>query len=301
MSSSAANALLLDASLRWRDRPASADIRHLPKVNVPVLRAVRKALPVQGAHRTLAAAYATALRLSQLARLLRQAKAESLEQLRARPLEEADALAQKIAKQSGWLAASSGAALGVAGLAGWVADVPALLLLALRTLVRIGYCYGEPPSAALVAALFALASADTEDEKRLAWNAALSTPVADAEIATSIRDAALRDGLERAVEREFAKQALNSSLQKLLTTLVQRLGLKKAAGALPVLGAVVGGVVNLRFVHQLGEAARMVFVARRLLAEGMPSEALLFKAPTAVSASPPKTTRRRRPAPVPAP
>lgn len=290
---------LLQAALRWRDRPASADIRSLPKVNVPVLRAVRKVLPEQGAHRTLAAAYAGAVRLSQVGRLLQQAKAESLAQLRARPLKEADALAQKIAKQSGWLAAGSGAALGVAGLAGWIADAPALLLLALRTLVRIGYCYGEPPSAALVAALFALASADTEAEKRLAWNAALTTPVADAAIESLISDAAVRDGLERAAEREFAKQALNSSLQKLLTTLVQRLGFRKAAGALPLIGAAVGGVVNLRFVHQLGEAARMVFVARRLLADGLPRETLLFEAPIAGSANPPKAVRRRRPAPAP--
>lgn len=291
-------AAFLQAALRWRDRPASADIRSLQKVNVPVLRAVRKVLPEQGAHRTLAAAYAAAVRLSQAKRLLRQAKAESLEQLRARPLKQADALAQQIAKQSGWLAASSGAALGVAGLAGWVADAPALLLLALRTLVRIGYCYGEPPSAALVAALFALASADTEVEKRLAWNAALTTPAADAAIESSISDAAVRDGLERAAEREFAKQALNSSLQKLLTTLVQRLGLKKAAGMLPVIGAAVGGVVNLRFVYQLSEAARMVFVSRRLLADGMPREALLLKAPKLVTTQPARAVRRR-PAPAP--
>ena len=293
MTSPDTTAPFLQAALRWRDRPASADIRSLPKVNVPVLRAVRKALPAQGVHRTLAVVYATAVRLSQQKRLLRQAKVESLEQLRARPLKEADALGQKIAKQSGWLAASSGAVLGVAGLAGWVADAPALLLLALRTLVRIGYCYGEPPSAALVAALFALASADTEDEKRRAWNAALTTPAAGAEVDAAMSDAAVRDGLERAAEREFAKQALNSSLQKLLTTLVQRLGLKKAAGALPVIGAAVGGVVNLRFVHQLSEAARMVFVARRLLADGTPARALLLNEPTVVSAKPAPSARKK--------
>jgi len=299
MASSDPNAEFLKAALLWRDRPASADLRSLPKVNVPVLRAVRKALPAQGAHRTLAAVYAAAVRLAQPARLLRQAEAESLEQLRTRPLKDADALAQKIAKQSGWLAASSGAALGVAGLAGWVADAPALLLLALRTLVRIGYCYGEPPSAALVAALFALASADTEAEKRMAWNAALTVAVADTGIDPSISDAALRDGLERAAEREFAKQAHNSSLQKLLTVLVQRLGIKKAAGALPVIGAAVGGVVNLRFVQELSEAARMVFVARRLLGDGLSLSELLLGEPMAAPAKPPRPTRRRRPAPAP--
>ena len=61
---------------------------------------------------------------------------------------------------------------------------------------------------------------------------------------------------------------LASSLQKLGITLVQRMGARKLAAALPVVGAVAGGVVNARFVGQLAEAAEMVFAARRLQGQG---------------------------------
>ncbi len=283
MTATPADTALFDAVIAWRDRTAHPDLRGLPVVNVPALSRVHKVVPEGAARRTLAAAYAASVRLSQPNALLRQAGVESIESLRSKPLPDCDALARKTARQSGWLAGSSGAALGVTGVVGLVADAPALMLIALRTLVRIGYCYGERPSPALVAALFALASADTEDEKQLAWQAALTAPAGqDTTSGAStpgIADAAVRDGLERAAEREFAKQALTGSLQKLTSTMVQRLGMKKAAGLLPLVGAVVGGAVNIRFVYLLSEAARMAFAARRFNQDGMPLEKLLAREP----------------------
>ncbi len=295
---------LLDEMLAWRDRPAQADLRGLPAVNVPALARLRSAIPAQAAQRMLAAAYATSLRLSRQESLLRAAGADSLDAMRARPLADCDALARKMARQSGWLAGGSGAVFGLGGAAGMVADAPALLLIGLRALMRMAYCYGESPSPALVAALFALAAADTEEEKQLAWKAALTTREG---ASVDIQDAAMRDGLERAAEREFAKQALAGSLQKLTVTLVQRLGMKKAAGVLPFVGAAVGGAVNLRFVYLLTEAARMAFIARRMHAQGMTLEKLLSLEPLVAVATPRKKAMasakaratRRRPSPTP--
>lgn len=302
MTAPTSNTALLAQALAWRDRPAHPDLRGLPVVNVPAIGRLRKAVPEAVATRTLAAAYAGAVRLSRQEALLRQAGVESIEALREKPLADCDALARAVARQSGWLAGGSGAALGIAGAAGLVADAPALLLIALRALVRVGLCYGEAPSPALAAALFALASADTDEEKQLAWRAALTAPaargVADAAgAAPAVREAAVRDGLERAAEREFAKQALTGSLQKLATSLVQRLGAQKAAGVLPLVGAVVGGAVNLRFVYLLGEAARMVFIARRLQAEGTPLTRLLQREAIAAPsrAAPRKAAVQRSP------
>ena len=287
---------LLASVIAWRDRPANPDIRGLPRINVPVLRRLRQAVPPAAAQRTLAAAYATSLRLSQPQALLRQAGVASLDDLRVASPSVCDALARQVAQRSGWLAGSSGAALGVAGAAGLVADAPALLLIALRTLIRIGYCYGEQPSPALVTALFALASADTDPEKRLAWQAALAAGGHEHGDEISDGDAAVRDGLERAVEREFAKQAVTGSLQKLAGTLAQRLGMRKAAGLLPVVGALVGGAVNIRFIYLLAEAARMAFNARRLLADGTAFALLLPHEELAVAAVPSKT-RHKKPRP----
>ena len=300
---------LLTQVIAWRDEPAKADLRGLPAVSVPALARVREHLPADGARKTLTAAYAAAFRLARPQSVLKAASVTDVAELRKRDLKECDAQARRIASRSGWLAGGSGAALGLGGTVGLVADAPALLVLGMRALIRIGYCYGETPSPALVAGLFALVSADTDDEKREAWNHVLALPpasdvaIADGEAAAlddverllaADGEAALRDGLERAAERELAKQALNASLQKLACVLVQRLGAKKAAGVLPMLGAVVGGAVNIRFIYRLGEAARMAYAARRFVAEGMGLEQLRVRMPVAaVSAVKKKPAARR--------
>ena len=284
---------LLTQVIAWRDEPAKADLRGLPAVSVPALARVREHLPADGARKTLTAAYAAAFRLARPQSVLKAASVTDVAELRKRDLKECDAQARRIASRSGWLAGCSGAALGLGGTVGLVADAPALLVLGMRALIRIGYCYGETPSPALVAGLFALVSADTDDEKREAWNHVLALPPAS-DVAIADGEAALRDGLERAAERELAKQALNASLQKLACVLVQRLGAKKAAGVLPMLGAVVGGAVNIRFIYRLGEAARMAYAARRFVAEGMGLEQLRVRMPVAaVSAVKKKPAARR--------
>ena len=152
MTASSPDTALLAQALAWRDRAAHPDLRGPPVVNVPALGRLRKAIPEAAATRTLAVAYASALRLSRQEALLRKAGVDSLQALREKPLADCDALARAVARQSGWLAGGSGAALGIAGAAGLVADAPALLLIALRALVRVGLCYGEAPSPALAAA-----------------------------------------------------------------------------------------------------------------------------------------------------
>ena len=284
---------LLQQIIAWRDAPARSDLRGLPAVSVPALTRLREHLPADGARRALGAAYTAALKLSRPASVLKGASAASIEELQNRPLADCDAQAREVARSAGWMAGGSGAALGLTGIAGLVADAPALLVMGMRTLIRMGYCYGEAPTPALVASLFALASADTDAEKRTAWNRVLTLPPAD-EAADSEMEAALRDGLERAAERELAKQALNASFQKLAGVFAQRLGTRKVAGALPVLGAVVGGAVNIRFMVLLAEAARMAFAARRLVDEGAAVESLCLKEPLATGEPAPVVTRKKQ-------
>jgi uncharacterized protein (DUF697 family) len=265
-------AVLSDAEIaaqirRYCDRAPAAGIRFLPKVNVPALKVVRRALPEQAAARALAAAFAAAVRLTPAAPVLAQAGTGDLSRLSYRPAGEAHALAKGFIRRQRWIAAGTGAAFGFAGAAGLIADAPALVVLSLATVIRIGQCHGEGPSPALAAAVFALASADSTDEKASAWQAALASKAQ--EISTGSDDAALRDGLERAAERQFAKAALSSSLQRLSHTLLQRMGTRKLASTLPVIGSIAGGIVNAQFVRQLAEAAQMVFSARQLQRQGV--------------------------------
>lgn len=245
----------LDALRRWRDAAPPRDLPGFDRLAAPALATARRAIPASAARRAMTLSYRAGLRLARPAALLARHRDGPL------ALAACEALALREGKQALLLAGGAGTAFGLVGALGLVADAPALLVLALRSLIRIGACYGEAPTPALAAAIFALASADTVQEKHAAWNAALATQPAS--------DAALRDGLERAVEREFARQALQGSAQKLAASLVSRLGWRKAAGALPLIGAAVGGAVNAQFVARITEAARWACTARRLQAQGL--------------------------------
>src|SRR3546814_1921231 len=73
------------------------------------------------------------------------------------------------------LGVSGGALFGLAGAPGMAADIPTLLALALRTIHRTAYCYGEdwraPERRGLAIGVFALASANTLEEKQAGWEA----------------------------------------------------------------------------------------------------------------------------------
>jgi hypothetical protein len=149
---------------------------------------------------------------------------------------------------------------GIAGAAGLIADVPALLTLAMRTIHRIGLCYGEEPDDGverrLAVAVFALVSANSAGEKQAALNALQRNE--------ALLDVAWREGVERVTERQLAKEATTYSLQNLARAIGLNLGKRKAAGVVPVVGAAVGGAVNAWYLADVAQAARCVFQERWL-------------------------------------
>lgn len=247
----------------YHSRNPAPLIRVMPKVNVPAVKFLRSVLPEQAPAQVLGWAFAGAARLTPSQRVAHAADLSNLADLAQLPLAASYALAQQLGRRSTVLAGAGGAVLGIAGAAGLVADAPALLVTALATIRRTGQAYGEDPSATLCAAIFALASVDTAEEKQAAWQLALQVSAGK-----GAKELALREGLERSAERELGKAAFSGMLQKLSGALIRRLGSRKAAALLPVIGAVAGGLVNASFMRDLLEAAQCVFAARRLAAQG---------------------------------
>ena len=79
-----------------------------------------------------------------------------------------------------------------------------------------------------------------------------------------LQDAAWRDGIERAAERELAKEAAVMSLNNLARQLGLNLGWRKAGGALPVIGAAVGGSVNAWYLYDVTRTAQFCYQERWL-------------------------------------
>lgn len=253
---------VLAAFERWRDEPPSWGTRLLARPSGQAAKAVQALVPVDALRAALSQANRLALRLDDRKAILSRAGVHDLTALRAQPLEAADALAQRVRRRAMLLGGAGGAAFGVGGAAGMVLDIPALLTLALRTIHRTGLCYGDSDDdrdrERLGIGIFALASANTLEEKQAAL-AALAH-------GDWVVDDAWRDGIERVAEREMAKEATVFSLQTLASRVGVHLGKRKAAGVVPVLGAVVGSSMNAWYLHDVAQTARRVFQWRRIAA-----------------------------------
>ena len=249
----------------WQAEAPGWLTRRMGQASGPVTRLAQSLVPVGALRLALNGANNLALRLTHKEEILRAAGAADLGELQLADLERCDAIGQRVRRQAVGLSAIGGAVTGVAGAPGLILDVPALLTLSLHTIHRSGLCYGydslaetERPYAIGV---FALASANTMEEKMAALAALRQHD--------GTETAAIRDGMERAAQREFSKGAAIFSLQNLARQLGTNLARRKVASAVPIVGALVGGAVNAWYLHDLAQTARYAFHARRFGARGV--------------------------------
>lgn len=253
----------LDAIRAWQAEAPGWGTRLLANPSRKVASAVQAMVPEEALRAALDGVNRMAVKLADDRSILKRARLASLDRLRAQDLEVCDGLMRTEQRRAMAMAGLGGAAFGVAGVAGMVADVPTLIGLALRTIHRVGLCYGEnlgaPSHRKLAIGIFALASANSLEEKQIAVAALRDFAPA------SLDPAAWRDGVERAAERELAKEAAVFSLHSLAQKLGVNLGKRKAAGVLPVLGALVGGSVNAWYLWDVAQVARFVFQERWMM------------------------------------
>ncbi|MES0873246.1 EcsC family protein [Sinimarinibacterium thermocellulolyticum] len=247
---------------RWLAAPPDWGTRLMSRPGQFAAKTAQRLVPVEVLRASLRALDRAAGRFSGPRDILQWAGVDRLDQIADLGLPRCDALALRVERRAMMLGGGSGAAFGVGGAAGMVADVPALLTLALRTIHRSAYCYGEDWQAegGLSIGVFALASANSFDEKQQAWEA-LRRDV-------PLLDAAWRDGVERVAERELAKDAAQFSLKTLAGRIGLHLGTRKASGVAPVIGALIGGAVNAGYIRDIARVARYVlqdrWIRRRL-------------------------------------
>lgn len=256
-------ALQLQKLRAWKLDPPGPAARGFARATGPATRAMQAAIPVGALRKALNLAHQAGRRLADEQWVLKRAKVAAAAELQSLSLEALDQLTLTIQRRAMGMAGAGGMLFGVAGAAGLVADVPALLVLALRSIHRLGLCYGEASTGAgedrLAIGIFALASANTMGEKQTALRA-----LAGSGGGLMLQDAAWRDGIERAAERELAKEAAVMSLNNLARQLGLNLGWRKAGGALPVIGAAVGGSVNAWYLYDVTRTAQFCYQERWL-------------------------------------
>ncbi|MBF0498499.1 MAG: EcsC family protein [Candidatus Riflebacteria bacterium] len=245
----------------------------------PLAWAARQVVPEQAMQKALEAAFGVAGAISGSDDLLAEAdklgyRAASIKELANAPLHVGDTLAAQTNTWAKGLAAAEGAMTGMAGIAGLTADIPALLILAIRTIRRVGFCYGFDTSAdnerAFILYVLSAGAANSLREKGDAISEAIKIHAClDNPEGLPATDARGIDVLN--------KEGFNAAVRNLAKQLCINISGRKAAQTLPIVGGGVGAVMNAMFVGDVANAAIRLFQKRRLEIPSVDSKMFVAK------------------------
>lgn len=229
----------------WKSEPPNPLTELWKRITLPVARAVEKIIPDRLVREAILRADDVSEWLAGQEDVRRRAGVADIAELRQGPMDVCDRLAVEVGAAAELFAAAEGAATGAGGIATTFLDVPLLFILGLRTIRKIGHCYGYP----------------LEHHK-------------DRHFVLGVMIAALAGSLE------LRRQRLNRlrELEDLLIVETQEDILAEEALSflfqieifedLPGVGAISGAVFNWLFMRRVEEAARMVFQERWLRENG---------------------------------
>jgi len=197
--------------------------------------------------------------------ILRDGNVSSIEELREKDLKLSDKMANEVHNWAIGVAVAEGAGTGIFGLPGVVADVPTIITLALRTVHKIGICYGyECESELDKMFVFGIMSASGSNsiEEKISALAALRS------IEVTLAKVTWKKMAEKAAESQLSKEAAILTIKNLAKQLGINITKRKALAAIPVIGATIGGSVNGWYIKEVGWAARRAFQERWLIENG---------------------------------
>lgn len=201
--------------------------------------------------------------------ILRDGTVDSVKELQFKDLELSDKMANNVHNWAVGLATVEGGAAGALGVPGMVADVPALITLAYRTMHKIAMCYGfecsNPEEKMFLNHIMAAANANTIQEKA-------ASIIALQQINVIIAKTAWRKMSEKAAANKISKEAFVLFIRSFAKSLGYNLTRRKALQAIPVVGGAVGASMNAVFIHDVAWAARRSFQKRWLLINGKINE-----------------------------
>ena len=175
----------------------------------------------------------------------------------ASDLKAANRAAKKVARAARSVSASTGAAAGLGGALSMSLDIPATIAVALRTIRDTGRAYGfdgEGPAEKLFRLQVLELSALDEPQEREEAIAALEASIGP-------------DGSLVQADHERITPVVDQAVERVSRAIAFASFRSRAGMIVPIVGSVVGGLVNSSFQNDVGKAARFAFQARRLKQE----------------------------------
>jgi hypothetical protein len=237
----------------WKSKPVNPVAEAWNLTILQAAKVVTFVIPDVLVRSSIEFSYAAAQKLAGPDSIARQAGVQDIKELKNKPLEECDRLAQGVCIAARTLATVEGAVTGVGGFVTTTIDVPLLFVSALRTIVQIGHCYGF-----------------SGDEPRDRYfNLGVLTIATAGSLATRLERLDQLQDLEELLVEETRVDLLRSELMSFLFQL-------EIFEDVPGIGIVSGALLNLSFMHRVDVTARRVFQERWLKENGKVAEIAPF-------------------------
>lgn len=228
----------------------------------PISWTAEKIIPEAAIRGALEFSNSAAKWLTDVDDIKRDAGVSEISQLRSMNLETCDKLADEVHNWAIGIATAEGGVTGATGVFGMGVDIPTIITLALRTIHKIGVCYGYEAKTELdnqfVLAIMSASGANSIGEKE-------SALLLLKNIQQTILKQSWKMMAEKAAQQQLGKEAGIIAIKNLAKQLGINITKRKALQMIPVLGAAIGASVNGVYIKEVGWAARRMFQEKWLI------------------------------------
>ncbi|MBF0502777.1 MAG: EcsC family protein [Candidatus Riflebacteria bacterium] len=255
---------------KWQNQEPGIVTKALGFLSAPLVWGIRQIVPESAIRGALNFSCLAASALTDTEDILRAAKEKnravsSIGDLSAVDLEISDQIAESVHNWALVIAGTEGGITGVMGLLGLAVDIPAVITFSLRTIKKIGICYGfnvkTQEEELFVLQILSAAGANSLAEKTEAI-VALKMIYNTVEKITWIKIN------EAAAAKVLSKEGFIMAVKNLAKQLGINLTKRKVLQTIPVIGGGIGAAVNADFIGGVTWAARRMYQKRWLEKNG---------------------------------
>jgi hypothetical protein len=240
-----------DEIAAWKSERPSLVMAAFRGISRPISRLASKVVPETTIRSLVGKAEELSERFGGQEEIARRAGIKDIRELRTRTLRECDALAASVSAPAERQAMIEGAVAGVGGVVTETMNVPILLAATLRSIARIGHCYGYP--------------LDTEIDRVFVLGilelSTVDDPARRLELFRQLRDLVAGPPKAGGKGHPLGLEGVSSAMFEDL-----------AFGSVPILGDVTSILMDYDFVRRVDITARRVFQERWLKDRGKVEE-----------------------------
>ncbi len=252
---------------KWRLRRLGRLARLTGWVTTPVVLALRAVIPHSAVEATLHGNIVVARRWARERATLRSLGASSFTELVEIELLQVDRAVRKVQSRATWMGGGIGVMSGLFGIFALPIGMAATLNLALRTIHRVGLCYGyaAPTEAEHLFVYYTLSLAGYRgpEDKAVSLEA-----MRDLQARTALPPAAVTDTAIEPLDDSIRQHAFGIAHHDFSREITKQLVTVRLLTAIPGIGAVVGLIVDTSYMRSVGRAARHAYQVRWLRDRG---------------------------------